>query len=386
MIWYVYQFINKTDKKDIRYLLLKNKTISEVKYNIRSGRTKNSVGITKGNLQNYEIVQADKIDASDKHDAQQLFEDKYDKGSQIPNDNDDSSKNNNTNPTSQSKFMKPNVMKFIDNIPDISVQSKKTYKQSMSQVFRIYKTNDLRQILDNGSELLKELEKQYNLTTTKILVDVILNIATKIGISKEKREQWLRMEYDIRDKFLDHKSNQRLQELSDTRASLRVKVDNKMDVFTQLILLLHIEHVKRDDFTNLKVFKNVKEAKEAISTPAKKAAFVKKHDGTYAKKGNVVTLLNYKNSKRHGDDEFKITNPRLKTVITKSFELRPDRLLLIERESGEMYRSLGSIVKRELGVTLNDLRKIYTKEVGVYDACKNLKHTVDTHHMFYKRD
>ena len=57
----------------------------------------------------------------------------------------------------------------------------------------------------------------------------------------------------------------------------------------------------------------------------------------------------------------------------------------IQKADGTPYKTLGSIIKRELGITLNDLRKVYAKETDVYTSCKQLRHTIETHHTFYKR-
>jgi len=375
MGFHIYKF-SYNDNTNIFYKLLKNKSLNDVKKNIRGGRLKIEElnGIEKWNIEYVE-----EVDKDNKKDAEIYFADKY---------------LNKVKEGCENCLI--GIIKHIQSKDDLSALSVKTYINNTKLLFKIYYdkedyNNEIEPIINNIDKLKDKIDEKINNITTKRQLWVMLVWISKIDylkIDDDKKEAILKMMYDVNDKHIEKIKEDSQFEMNISSKKLIHKAtklyENKeISSMIYLILLLAIINPKRDDYHNIKViYNNIVINDEAMKTLKEKYP---NYDGFYIKSSYTFIITDYKNAKKYGDDKFIITNEKLKDVIDKTFKDYPERDLLIENQKGTNYTTLTNIIKQHLNINLNDLRKIYTKEKGSYEAKKDLKHSYNTNRSYYSR-
>jgi len=389
MSWYIYKFIHK-DTGQENYQVLKNKNINEVRYNIKSNRTKVYFINDNSDISKFNIKLFKELDVKSKNEA--LLQLNHN----IKNRNKDS----------ENKNYKKNSLNYIFSLIDkleIYDTTKTSYKNLITTIFKIYygniqETNTFDIILNDFDNFIIKLQQQYNnVSTQREIVVKFLRIAKLLEFNKEIIEKLTKIMYEFQDKHLDVQDEKRLEEITITRDDLITKSkelydSGKISIMIYLILNIHIYYPKRDDYKNIKVIydnkfdniynenkdddENIKLIKEEYND----------YDGIYLKNEYTFIITKYKNAKSYGFDIFTIEDNNMKKIIDESFEEYIDRDLFYHNEKGNAYKSISNIFRKYLQISLNDIRKILTKEQGTFEAKKQLKHSAVISRAYYKRN
>lgn len=395
MAWYIYQFIHK-DNGEEHYSVLKNKNINEVRYNIKSNRTKVSFINDGSEIGDYNIKMFQELnDVKSKNEALLQL-------NSIIKDID-KNKINKSNENINQKYTLNNIFKLIDDL-EIGDTTKTSYKNLISTIFKIYygtiqggNTFDI--ILNDFDIFIEKLQEQYvNVSTQREIIVKFLRIAKLLDFDKNIIEKLTKIMYEFQDKHLDVQDEKRLEEITITRDDLIKKTkelydDEKISLMIYLILNIHIYYPKRDDYKNIKIiydntFDNIyNEIKDDDENIKKIKKDYDDYDGIYLKNVYTFIIYKYKNVKSYGLDIFTIEDNNMKKIIDETFdsEKYTQRDLFYHNEKGNAYKSVSNIFRKYLDISLNDIRKMLTKEQGTFEAKKQLKHSSAMSRAYYKR-